>query len=95
MELIACCATSLSRPQAGAQRLGIPKAYADVGTMIRTESLDAVSICSPNDAHYQNTLDALDAGAYVLCEKPMALNRCQARGMCKAAARADRRTMLA
>lgn len=93
--LMACCATSLLRAQAGAQRLGLPKAYADVGTMIRAESLDAVSICSPNDAHYQNTLDALDAGAHVLCEKPMALNRCQARGMCEAAARADRRTMLA
>jgi predicted dehydrogenase len=95
VEVVACCATSLPHAQAGAKRLGIPKAYADVAMMIRTEGLDAVSICSPNDAHYQNTVDALGAGAHVLCEKPMALDRHQARGMCEAAARADRRTMLA
>ena len=95
VELIACCATSLSRAQAGAKRLGLPKAYADVETMIRAESLDAVSICSPNDAHYQNTLDALDTGAHVLCEKPMALSQQQAREMCDAAVRADRVTMAA
>jgi len=95
VELIACCATSVSRAQGGAHRLGLLKAYADVGTMIRAEGLDAVSICSPNDAHHQNTLDALDAGAHVLCEKPMALNPRQAREMCEAAARADRRAMLA
>ena len=95
VELIACCATSLSRAQAGAQRLGLPKAYADVGTMIRAEGLDAVSICSANDAHYQNTLDALAAGAHVLCEKPMALNEREAREMCDAASRADRQTMVA
>ena len=93
--LVACCATSLPRARLGAQRLGIPKAYADVGTMTRTEGLDAVSICSPNDAHYQNTLDALDAGAHVLCEKPMALNQQQAREMCDAATRAERQTMVA
>ena len=95
VELTACCATSLPRAQLGAERLGIPKAYADVGTMIRAEGLDAVSICSPNDAHHRNTLDALDAGAHVLCEKPMALNQQQAREMCDAAARADRQTMVA
>ena len=95
VELIACCATSLSRAQAGAKRLGIPKAYADVGTMIRAESLDAVSVCSTNDAHYQNTLDALRAGAHVLCEKPMALDRNQAQEMVAQAERADRRAMVA
>ena len=84
-----------ARAQLGAQRLGIPSAYTDVETMIRAESLDAVSICSPNDAHYQNTLDALDAGAHVLCEKPMALNQQQAREMYDAATRADRQTMVA
>jgi predicted dehydrogenase len=95
VELVACCATSLSRAQAGAQRLGLPKAYADVGTMIQAESLDAVSVCSTNDAHYQNTLDALRAGAHVLCEKPMALDRNQAQEMVAQAERADRHAMVA
>jgi predicted dehydrogenase len=95
IEVAACCATTPARAQAGAERLGIPKAYTDVGTMIRAERLDAVSICSTNDAHFQNTLDAIQAGAHVLCEKPMALNAGQARAMCDAAAQSGRRTMIA
>jgi predicted dehydrogenase len=95
VDLVACCGTSLPRAQFGAQRPGIPNPYDNVGTMIRAEGLDAVSICSPNDAHYQNTLDAPDAGAHVLCEKPLALNRQQAREMCDAATRMDRQTMVA
>ena len=95
VELAACCATTSVRAQAGAERLGLPKAYTDVSTMIETEGLSAVSICSTNDAHYQNTLDALHAGAHVLCEKPMALDAHLAHAMCEAAARSGRRTMVA
>lgn len=95
VELLACCTPSLARAEEGAKRLGIPNAYTDVGTMIRAEGLDAVSVCSPNDAHHQNTLDGLAAGAHVLCEKPMACDSRQARQMCEAANRAGRRTMVA
>jgi predicted dehydrogenase len=95
VEVAACCATTPERAQAGAVRLGIPKAYTDVDAMIRGEKLDAVSICSTNDAHYQNTVDALHAGAHVLCEKPMALNTHQARAMCDAAEQSGRQAMVA
>jgi predicted dehydrogenase len=95
VEMAACCATSLDRARAACQRLDIPAAYDDVTTMIRLERLDAVSICSTNDAHHRNTLDALQAGADVLCEKPMALERQQAQEMCEVAARLGRRTMVA
>lgn len=35
--------------------------------------LDGVSICVPNVAHYQTTVDALRAGKHVLVEKPMSV----------------------
>ncbi|WP_199617730.1 Gfo/Idh/MocA family protein [Paenibacillus alkalitolerans] len=35
--------------------------------------LDGVSICTPNMAHYQTTVDALRAGKPVLLEKPMSV----------------------
>ena len=95
VEVVACCATTPERAQAGAVRLGIPKAYTDVGAMIRGERLDAVSICSTNDAHCQNTVDALHAGAHVLCEKPMALNGRQACAMCDTAEQSGRQAMVA
>ncbi len=35
--------------------------------------LDAVSICTPNAAHYQTAVDALRAGKHVMLEKPMSV----------------------
>jgi predicted dehydrogenase len=54
-----------------AQRLGIPRTYADVEQMLDDLHPDAVSVCSPAAYHKQHTLAALRAGAHVLCEKPL------------------------
>ncbi|NGP46145.1 Gfo/Idh/MocA family oxidoreductase [Bacillaceae bacterium SIJ1] len=42
------------------------------------EELDGVSICTPNVAHHQTTIDALRAGKHVLVEKPMSVTLEQA-----------------
>jgi len=52
--------------------------------------LDAVSICTPPDSHYDLTIDALGRGVHVFCEKPMAMNIGEAEAMVTAAAEADR-----
>ena len=56
---------------------------------------DLVSVCLPNFLHAPVTIDVLDAGAHVLCEKPMALNAAQARDMTAAARRNGRFLMIA
>ncbi len=56
---------------------------------------DLVSVCLPNFLHAPVTIDVLDAGAHVLCEKPMALNAAQARDMAAAARRNGRFLMIA
>ncbi len=56
---------------------------------------DLVSVCLPNFLHAPVTIDSLDAGVHVLCEKPMALNAAQARDMVAAARRNDRYVMIA
>ena len=53
-------------------RFGIPSMYADWNEMLHAEDLDAVSICTPNKLHEAPTIDALNAGCHVLCEKPLA-----------------------
>ncbi len=58
--------------------------YRDLA-MFLTSGLDAVSICTPNRFHYEQTLAALKAGLHVLCEKPMAASVREATRMVNAA----------
>ena len=55
--------------------------YTDWRRLLREESLDAVSICTPNYLHAKNCVAAAEKGAHVLCEKPMALTAADARRM--------------
>ncbi len=47
-------------------------AYTDYRRMLDLEKPDIVCICSPNEAHLEQTLYALEAGSHVYCEKPIA-----------------------
>jgi predicted dehydrogenase len=49
--------------------------------MIAKGDLQAIVIATPDDLHYPMTMDALDAGLHVLCEKPLARTAAQAREM--------------
>jgi predicted dehydrogenase len=45
--------------------------YDDYREMLRSDSVDAVIICSPHTMHFSQAWDALTAGKHVLLEKPM------------------------
>jgi predicted dehydrogenase len=64
---------------------GIPATYTDYHEMFAQEHLDAVVVCTPNKFHAPVTIDALQHGLHVLCEKPMALNAEESRMMVQAA----------
>ena len=55
--------------------------------MIEKEQLDIISVAVPNDQHKPLTIAALESGANVLCEKPMALNAQEAQEMLDTAKR--------
>lgn len=42
--------------------------------LLAIDEIQGVSVCTPNFAHHQITIDALKAGKNVLCEKPIAMN---------------------
>ncbi len=59
------------------------------------DDVDAVLISLPHDLHKQATIDFLEAGKHVLCEKPMANTEAECREMIDAAARTDQILMIA
>lgn len=68
------------------------KAYYSIEELLKSgESIDVLSICSPNGLHAQHAIHALNAGFHVLCEKPMALSVADCGEMIKAAERSNRR----
>ena len=89
------CAVSSSRPaaaRAACVRYGIETAYGDWRELVRSDALDAVAVCAPNDVHAEITLEALKHGKHVLVEKPMATRALDAARMV-ATARAERRVL--
>jgi predicted dehydrogenase len=74
----------LSGPHADAPR------FTDAEAMLRETKPDLVSVCTPNKFHHPFTLLALEHGAHVACEKPMAMTVVEAEAMEAARARAGK-----
>lgn len=55
--------------------------YGDYREILARDDIDAVHILTPHDTHAQIAIEALNAGKYVLCEKPMAIHPDDARAM--------------
>lgn len=49
------------------------KIYSDYAEFLSDPELDAVSICTPNGLHAQNTIDGAEAAKHLFIEKPVAL----------------------
>jgi scyllo-inositol 2-dehydrogenase (NADP+) len=69
-----------------ARQLGIPTARNDL-TALPELDLDVISVCTPPWTHTETVLAALDAGAHVFTEKPMAMNEVDAKMMADTAQR--------
>jgi predicted dehydrogenase len=90
VEVVALCDVKEERVRAVAREMGIASAYTDYRQMLDEEKPDLVSVCAPNALHAQITIDALNAGAHVLCEKPMALSYADACAMVETSHRVGR-----
>lgn len=95
-KLVALCDQNEVRLLEKAERLNIPRSqcYTDHKTMLAEANLDIVSIALPNALHVDVTLDALNAGAHVLCEKPLATSVADAQRMIDAAEANNRRLIV-
>ena len=61
------------------------KTYTDYHRLLEDKSIDVVYVLTPNRMHAQVSIDALNAGKHVMCEKPMAINPAEAQKMLDAA----------
>ena len=88
-EMVAFCDIVLERAVRSAEAFGTPdaKVYEDYRELLKDESIDVVHVCTPNRSHSFITVDALEAGKHVMCEKPMAINSAEAKKMLDAANR--------
>ena len=91
VEVVALCARTRDRAEKLATRYGIPAIYTDYQDLLTAEHPDLVVVATPNDLHYAVTLAALDSGAHVACEKPLALSVEHAREMERRADQNNRR----
>ena len=95
VELVAACDLNPQSLDQAKQEYGLGAVYATKDEMLAKESLDAVSVCTPNGVHAEHTIAALKAGCHVIVEKPMAMNARQGEAMIKAAKDADRHLVIA
>jgi len=93
VELVAVCDADPHVAQEVASRYHAT-AYGDYGEMFQAVRPDAVSVTVPIAAHRQVTLDALEAGAHVLVEKPIAATLDDGRVMIEKAQAVNRQLMV-
>ncbi len=80
-EVTAVCDIDENKVKAYAAQYGVLRYYTDYNEMMANEELDAVSVTTWNSAHCGAAVAALNGGANVICEKPMAMNAAEAKLM--------------
>jgi myo-inositol 2-dehydrogenase / D-chiro-inositol 1-dehydrogenase len=76
-ELCAVVGRSAQRTRARAAEFGV-NGYTDLGEMLERERPDLVSLCLPNEGHFEPTLQVIRAGFPLFVEKPLVFDLDQA-----------------
>ncbi len=93
VEMVAFCDIIVEKAEAAAKTYGTPdaKVYSDYKELLEDKTIDVVHVLTPNRAHSFITVDALNAGKHVMCEKPMAINSAEALKMIEAAKKSGKK----
>ena len=92
VEMTAFCDIVVERAKQAAEEYGAPgaKVFEDYKKLLKLD-LDVVHVLTPNKQHSFITVDALESGKHVMCEKPMAINSAEAKKMVDAAKRTGKK----
>jgi len=93
VEMVAFCDIVESKARDAAAKYGTPDSLicTDYKEIAADPSIDVVHVCTPNKSHANITIDMLNAGKHVMCEKPMAKTAEDARKMLEAAKRTGKK----
>lgn len=93
-KVVAICDLDRERLDIAGDKFGISARYTDIEAMLREEQLDGVMVSTPHVAHTDPSIAALNAGAHVLIEKPMATTAADGRAIAAAAKAAGREVLV-
>jgi predicted dehydrogenase len=85
-EVVAVASRDAKKGEAFARENGIPKAYDSYEALLADAKVDAIYNPLPNHLHVPLSVQAIEAGKHVLCEKPLGLNARDIEPLLKAAA---------
>ncbi|WP_257347275.1 Gfo/Idh/MocA family protein [Pseudalkalibacillus decolorationis] len=93
VELAVFCDTVQERAEKASKEFGDENAqvYTDYKELLKDGSIGVVHVCTPNISHSMITVNALEAGKHVMCEKPMAISSEEAKKMLDAAKRTGKK----
>ena len=81
VDIVALCSRSRQKAGKWAKDFNIPQSYDDFEDLLHKEYLDAMVVCTPDHAHFDYIMAALETGLDVLVEKPMAMDLDQCRAI--------------
>lgn len=85
-KIVALCDIYPEKAEAGARRFNLDAdIYDDHRKMMERDEIDLVSVCTPPYTHAEISINFLNAGKHVICEKPMAASLEECDAMNKAA----------
>jgi predicted dehydrogenase len=79
VDVAAIAGRRLEAAQGLAKAYGVERAESDYRRILDDPSIDAVHVCTPNIQHSPISLEALQAGKHVLCEKPLTTSSAEGR----------------
>lgn len=89
VQMVAFCDIIEERAVKAAEEYGVEgaKVYTDYKELLKDRDIEVVHVCTPNRSHAFISIDAMEAGKHVMCEKPMAKTYKEAKEMLDASER--------
>ena len=88
---VGCASRELEEAVEFADQWGWERGTNDYPDLLSDDSVDLVDVCTPNNMHAGMSIEALQAGKHVACEKPLAATLADAKKMKDAAIKAKKK----